>query len=77
MDLIWLTFFLNMARIESIVLDPLEQPKQATIVTHLGPIKVEWHQVCGDMFWVAYGSESAKKLAVPAIERIERMISTQ
>lgn len=63
------------ARIVSIVFDKHEQPLRATIKTRLGSVKVEWRDVCGDRCWMTSGILDAKKLAVPAIERIERMVS--
>ena len=64
-----------MARISSIVFDKNERPKRATIITKLGTIKVEWIDVCGDRSWFTSGNLNARKLAVPAIQRIERMVS--
>lgn len=62
-----------MSRISSIVFDKHEQPKRATLVTKLGPVKVEWMDVCGDRCWFTAGILDAKKLALPAIQRIELM----
>jgi hypothetical protein len=62
-----------MARISSIVFDQQEQPKRATIITKHGTIKVEWSDVSGDRCWLTAGTLEAKKLAVPAIRRIECM----
>lgn len=62
-----------MARISSVVFDKHERPLRATIRTRLGTVKVEWRDVCGDLCWMTSGVLDAKKLAVPAIERIERM----
>lgn len=62
-----------MARISSIVFDKRERPKQATIITQLGPIKVEWRDVCGDRSWFTSGNLNVRKLAVPVIQRIERL----
>ena len=64
-----------MSRIASVVFDQHEQPKRATIITKLGSVKVEWRDVCGDRCWFTTGTLEAKKLAVPAIERIERLLS--
>ena len=62
-----------MKRISSIVFDKHEQPKRATIITPLGTIKVEWRDVCGDRSWFTSGNIDARKLAVPVIQRIERL----
>jgi hypothetical protein len=62
-----------MARISSIVFDKSEQPKRATIITKHGTIKVAWSDVSGDRCWFTAGTLEAKTLAVPAIQRIERM----
>ena len=62
-----------MARISSIVFDKRELPKRATVLTTLGTIKVEWREVAGDRCWFTSGNIEARKLAVPAIQRIERM----
>lgn len=64
-----------MARISSIVFDSHERPKRATIITKLGLIKVEWCDVCGDRSWFTSGNLDARKLAVPVIQRIERLYS--
>lgn len=64
-----------MKRISSIVFDKHEHPKRATIITPLGTIKVEWMDVSGDRCWFASGNLDAKKLAVPVIQRIERLFS--
>lgn len=63
-----------MSRISSIVFDKHERPLRATICTRLGPVKVVWTDVCGDRAWLTSGVLDAKKLALPAIERIERMV---
>jgi len=62
-------------RIVSITFNRNELPVRATLRTHLGPVKVVWRDVCGDRCWFTSGILDAKKLAVPAIERIERMVS--
>ena len=64
-----------MARISSIVFDRQERPRRATILTRRGTVKVEWRGVCGDRCWFTSGVLDAKKLAAPAIERIERMVA--
>ncbi len=62
-----------MAHISSIVFDRYERPLRATIRTRLGTVKVVWQDVCGDRAWLTSGVLDAKKLAAPAIARIERM----
>lgn len=62
-------------RIVSITFDRNELPVRATLHTRLGTVKVVWRDVCGDRCWFTSGVLDAKKLAVPAIERIERMVS--
>jgi hypothetical protein len=62
-----------MKRISSIVFDRNEQLKRATIITPLGTIKVEWRNVAGDRYWTSSGDLAAKQLAVPVIQRIERL----
>ena len=62
-------------RISSIVFDRNEQPLRATIRTKAGTVKVQWMDVAGDWCWMTSGILNAKKLAVPAIERIERMVA--
>ena len=64
-----------MARITSIVFDRNEQPLRATIRTRLGMVKVRWMDVWGDRCWQTSGILDAKKLAAPAVARIERMVS--
>ncbi len=63
-----------MARISSIVFDRSEKPKRATLITKLGNVKVQWRDVSGDLCWFTSGNLNAKKLAAPAIQRIERMV---
>lgn len=63
-----------MARISSIVFDRNEKPKRSTLITKLGTVKVEWRDVSGDLCWFTSGNLNAKKLAAPAIQRIERMV---
>jgi hypothetical protein len=62
-------------RIVSITFDRDERPIRAMLRTRLGPVKVLWRDVCGDRCWFTSGPLDAKKLAVPAIEHIERMVS--
>ncbi len=63
--------FRSMKRISSIVFDKREQLKRATIITPLGTIKVEWK----NGYWTSSGDLAAKQLAVPVIQRIERLFS--
>ena len=62
-----------MSRISSIVFDRNERPIRATIRTRLGLVKVHWTDVCGDWCWQTSGILDAKKLAAPAIARIEQI----
>ncbi|MFZ2281091.1 MAG: hypothetical protein WAW39_25045 [Prosthecobacter sp.] len=64
-----------MKRISSIVFDKHERLRRATIITPLGTIKVEWRDVAGDRYWTSSGELTARLLAVPVIERIERLFS--
>ena len=64
-----------MSRVSSIVFDKHERPKRATIITSAGTIKVEWRDVCGSRSWFTSGNFDARKLAVSAIERIERLFT--
>ncbi len=64
-----------MARIASVVFDRYEQPRRATVVTRHGIVRVQWREVAGERCWFASGSLDARKLAVPVIQRIERMVS--
>ena len=63
-----------MSRISTIAFDKQERPTRATIHTRLGTVKVVWRDVCGDRSWFTAGTLHAKKLAVPAIARIERLV---
>ena len=65
------------AHIHSITFDKRERPKNAVIVTPRGIVDVEWKCVAGDWCWFTGGTGDAKKLAVPAIERIERRFGTR
>lgn len=60
------------AHVHSITFDKRERPKSAVVVTQRGVVEVEWKCVAGDWCWFTSGTGDAKKLAVPAIERIER-----
>jgi hypothetical protein len=62
------------ARISSVVFDRQKRPLRAIIITSTGTVKVQWMGVAGDWCWLTSGTLEAKKLAVPAIERLERMI---
>ena len=64
-----------MSRISSIVFDKRERPIRATIITSTGTVKVIWTDVAGDWCWLTSGKLDAKKLAAPAIARIERMVA--
>ena len=74
----WPYFVANiyMARISSIVFDKHEQLKRATIITTHGTVQVQWIHDYGDSNWFTSGNLEAKKLAVPVIQRIERMAET-
>jgi len=63
----------KMAKIVSIIFNRDEQPVRAIIHTEAGTVEVEWREVCGDRCWFTSGTLEAKKLAVTAIERIERI----
>ena len=63
-----------MSRISFIVFDKCERPIRATILTPTGTVKVQWMDVAGDWCWLTSGTLEAKKLAVPAIERVEQTI---
>ena len=65
------------ARIHSITFDKRERPKFAVILTPRGIVQVEWMCAAGDWCWFTSGTGDAKKLAVPAIERIERRFGTR
>ncbi len=65
-----------MSRISSIVFDRNERPTRATIRTRSGLVKVQWTEICGDWVWQTAGILDAKKLAAPAIARIERITET-
>lgn len=65
-----------MSRISSIVFDRNERPIRATIHTRLGAVKGRWTDICGDWVWQTAGVLDAKKLAAPAIARIERITET-
>lgn len=64
-----------MARISTLTFDRHERLKRATIRTDHGTIKVEWRDVSGERAWFTSGNLEARKLAVTAIHRIERMTS--
>lgn len=64
-----------MKRISSIVFDRHERLKRATIITPLGTIRVEWRDVAGDRYWTSSGELAARLLAVPVIQKIERLFS--
>jgi len=60
-------------RISTITFDKNERPLRSTICTRLGTVKVVWMDVAGDWCWMTSGILDAKKLAAPAIQRIEQM----
>ena len=60
------------AHIHSITFDKRERPKNAVVMTPRGIVHVEWMCAAGDWCWFTSGTGDAKKLAVPAIERIHR-----
>ena len=62
------------ARIHSITFDKRERPKSAVVVTPRGIVDVEWRCVAGDWCWCTSGTGDAKRLAVPAIERIHQAL---
>ena len=63
--------------IHSITFDRRERPKNAVIITPRGIVHVEWMCAAGDWCWFTSGTGEAKKLAVPAIERLERRLGTR
>ena len=65
------------AHIHSITFDKRERPKNAVVITPRGIVLVEWMCAAGDWCWFTSGTGDAKKLAVPAIERIERRFGTR
>ena len=60
-------------RIRSLHFDRHERPARAVVVTRHGLVRVEWLTVAGDRCWFSSGIGDAKRKAVKAIERIERM----
>src|SRR5687767_5166436 len=58
--------------VHSLTFDRRERPKFAVVVTQRGIVEVEWRRVAGNWCWFTSGTGDAKKLALPAIERIER-----
>ena len=60
-------------RIRRLAFDPHERPARAVVVTSHGLVRVEWLDVAGDRCWFSSGTGDAKREAVKAIERIERM----
>ena len=59
--------------IRSLRFDRHERPARAVVVTRHGLVRVEWLPVAGDRCWFSSGTGDAKREAVRAIERIERM----
>jgi hypothetical protein len=66
---------MNVARITEVHFDRQERPFRAVIRTRLGVVEVQWRDVRGDLCWFTNGISEAKKLAVPAIERLNRIIT--
>ncbi len=62
------------AHIHAITFDRRERPKNAVILTPRGIVQVEWINAGG---WRMTGSDGAKALAGPAIERIQRRFETK
>ena len=65
------------AHVHSITFDKRERPKNAVVITPRGIVQVEWMCAAGDWCWFTSGTGDAKKLAVPAIKRIERCLGTR
>ena len=65
------------AHVHSITFDKRERPKNAVVITARGIVHVEWMCAAGDWCWFTSGTGDAKKLAVPAIKRIERCLGTR
>lgn len=65
------------ARVHSVTFDKRERPKHAVILTPRGIVDVEWRCAGGDWCWFSSGAGEAKKLAVPAIERVEACFATK
>ena len=53
---------------------PLGHEERKGLVSGILTVKVRWMDVAGDRCWQSSGILDAKKLAAPAIARIERMI---
>lgn len=60
-------------RISLIAFDRKERLKRATIHTRAGIVKVTWVNMDGDSCWFTSGPLEARRLAVEAIQKIERM----
>ena len=65
------------ASIKSIRFNSQERPRNATLNTSDGTVRVEWQDVAGDRCWFSSGTGDAKREAVPAIERIEKMCESK
>ena len=63
--------------VHSITFDRRERPKNAVVITPRGIVHVEWMCAAGDWCWFTSGTGDAKKLAVPAIKRIERCLGAR
>ncbi len=65
------------ARVHSVTFDKRERPKHAVILTPHGIVDVEWRCAGSDWCWFSSGTSEAKRLAVPAIKRIEACFDTK
>ena len=65
------------AHIHAITFDRRERPKNAVILTPRGIVQVEWAGAGHDWCWRICGTDGAKRLAGPAIERIQRRFATK
>ena len=62
-----------MTRLQSLTLDRHQQPHRATIVTPYGRVRVAWQSLHGQRCWFSLGCLEGKRLAVPLIQRLERL----
>ena len=60
-------------RVRSLHFDSQQRPARAVIVTSQGLVRLQWLEVAGDRCWFSSGTGDAKREAVPAIKRIEKM----
>lgn len=63
------------SRITEIHFDRMERPFRAVIRTSQGVVEIQWRDIAGDRCWFSNGTVSAKQLAMPAIERLNRMVA--